>query len=323
MPKIATAPLGAFLLTMVLVLGTGASPCYPDHATINGPVLTRILHDGNLRVGVNPHFEPFSYAQTSPHRSATGAHIDARVGIDIDIAALLARELGVDLEIVVPDRFDQLIPMLQAGKIDIAIAALSRVFERALRVDFSDPYFHTGFSILLNVVKGYPLGIGDAQSFRELKDSLQRVDKESQLVIAVTRNKSAAGFIRGYFPQAKIKAYETNEAAAEAVLQGRDLPGSPQIMVHDETFLKLWAGILPRKERQKITLFPKPFRSDTYGFAVAKGNLAFLQILNLFISDKLTAEEHMLKFTRSRHYRFIPGLGIEPIDTETSDHGNL
>jgi ABC-type amino acid transport substrate-binding protein len=280
------------------------------------------MQNGILRVGVNPNFKPFSYSKKTQLRAGEDKFIDAQVGIDIDIAVLLAKGLGVDLDIVIPDRFDLLLPMVRSGDIDIAIAALSRVFERALLVDFSDPYFHTGYSILLNVVKGYRIGIGDAHSYGELMDSLQDVDKKSQLVIAVTRSKSAAGFIRGYFPKAKILEYDTNEEAAKAVLQGGHAHDSPHIMVHDETFLKLWTRELPRKTRLKMVVFPKPFRSDTYGFAVAKGNLAFLEVLNLFISDKLIAEEQMEKFTKSRHYRFVPGIGIERIAQEVDVNGN-
>lgn len=146
--------------------------------------------------------------------------------------------------------------------------------------------------------------------------------KESELVIAVTRSKSAAGFIQDYFPKAVIRSYDTNEEAAEAVLMNDPAPVSPQIMVHDETFLKLWARDLSRKARQKMVVLPEPFRSDTYGFAVAKGNLEFLQVLNLFISDKLIAQEQMEKFIDSRHYFFIPGIGKELIAREASENGN-
>lgn len=270
-----------------------------------------------IKVGVAPSFKPFSYP--SIYRIGTDKLIEAQVGVDIDIAAILAEGLGVDADIVIPESFDRLIPMLQSGEIDVAIAAMSRVFKRAWQVDFSDPYFETGFSILLNVVKGYRLGIGDARSYKEMMESLRIIDREDQLVIAVARGSSAAGIIGDYFPKAKYEPdYRSHHDAAKAVLKAAD---APQIMVHDQIFLEEWIRELPRKKRQRVVVFPDPFRSDTYGFAVAKGNLAFIHMLNLFISDKLVAEEHMEKFWQRRHYRFIPGVGIKPILRENNKNG--
>lgn len=312
-------PYRPLLLVAFAAVLLVALPCHAAHVSVYDPALKRILRDGVLRVGVNPQFEPFSYTLNTERRSGADKFIRARVGIDIDIAVLLARELRVALDIIVPNRFDQLIPMLQTGEIDIAIAALSRVFERALLVDFSDPYYISGFSILLNLAKGYRIGIGEAQSYGDLKTALAAVNKEDQLIVAVTQGKSAVGFIGDYFPQAQILQYETNELAAEAVLS--DSSDTPHLMVHDEIFLKLWNSQRSWTARQKLVVFPKPFRSDTYGFAVAKGNLDFIQVLNLFIADKLISGERMEAFKQRRHHRYIPGIGIEAIVPEESEHG--
>ncbi len=307
-------PAWSGLLLAVVVICAPVVP--PSKAQTAGQpsILERITHRGMLRVGVNPHFVPFSYTLNTSRRSGADKFIQSRVGIDIDIAVLLATGLHVELDIIVPDRFDQLIPMLQSGEIDIAIAALSRVFERALLVDFSAPYYDSGFSILLNLVKGYRIGIGDARSYKALKTALTAVNKEDQLIVAVTRGKSAVGFIDDYFGQARILQYDTNEMAAEAVLSDR--PDTPHIMVHDEIFLRLWASQGSWRARQRLVVFPKPFRPDSYGFAVAKGNLDFVQVLNLFIADKLMAEARMEAFKQRRHYRYIPGIGTEAISKE-------
>ena len=309
------------ILLLTLVVGSfGVLPCRAAQTAEQDKVLNRVKNSGILRVGVNPQFRPFSYTIITDRRTGIDKFIQARVGIDIDIAVLLARGLGVELAIVVPQHFEELIPMLRVGDIDIAIAALSRVFERALLVDFSEPYFHSGFSILLNRTKGYRIGIGEAQNDGEVKSALEAVGKENRLIVAVTRGKSAAGFIHGYFPLADIRdEYRTNEDAAAAVLS--EAPGTPHLMVHDEIFLTRWHRAQPRRAQQKIAVFPEPFRSDTYGFAVAKGNLDFLRVLDLFIADKLVAEGRMAQFEKRRHYRLLPGIGIETIVKEDSANG--
>src|SRR5882724_10962554 len=60
-------------------------------------------------------------------------------GSDVDVARLLAKDLGVELEIVTttgPTR----IPLLQTGKADLVISTLSITADRAKVIDFSLPY---------------------------------------------------------------------------------------------------------------------------------------------------------------------------------------
>jgi ABC-type amino acid transport substrate-binding protein len=117
--------------------------------TGDSPVLKRIIDNGVIRVGVNPLFKPFSFTNESKEH----------VGIDIDIANLLASGLGVKLEIVVPNTFLDLFPMAQNDEIDVIIAAMSRIFQRAQWVDFTNSYYNTGISVMLNKAKGSGLGI--------------------------------------------------------------------------------------------------------------------------------------------------------------------
>ncbi len=60
-------------------------------------------------------------------------------GSDVDIAKLLAADLGVAFEIV-PTTGSSRIPLLQTGKADLVISSLSITPERAKVVDFSVPY---------------------------------------------------------------------------------------------------------------------------------------------------------------------------------------
>jgi polar amino acid transport system substrate-binding protein len=69
-------------------------------------------------------------------------------GSDVDIAKLLAADLGVAFEIV-PTTGSSRIPLLQTGKADLVISSLSITPDRAKAVDFSVPY-----ADLLSVVAG-------------------------------------------------------------------------------------------------------------------------------------------------------------------------
>src|SRR3981189_1061190 len=62
-------------------------------------------------------------------------------GSDVDIAKQLAKDMGVEFEII-PTTGSSRIPLLQSGKADMVISSLSITPERAKAVDFSIPYAH-------------------------------------------------------------------------------------------------------------------------------------------------------------------------------------
>ena len=269
----------AVWLVAILPVPSGAAA--DRIVTGNSPVLERIIDNGVIRVGVNPLFKPFSFTDENKER----------VGIDIDIANLLASGLGVKLEIVVPKTFVDLFPLAQNGDIDVIIAAMSRIFQRALWVDFTDSYYDTGISVMLSKAKGSGLGISQVKSYEELTDKLRIAGKENQLIIAATTGKGAIKSIPAFFPKAKIKEYPTNEKSAEAVAKGE-----AHIMVHDEIFLNMWVKDNPDKALYRMTVFRRPYKPDTYGFGVAKGNQSFLNLLNTFIYDQLYAQGYFKQF---------------------------
>ena len=272
------AVIAVWLIAILPVLSAAAA----DRIVAgDSPVLERIIADGVIRVGVNPLFKPFSFTNEKKER----------VGIDIDIANLLASGLGVKLEIVVPNTFLDLFPLAQNGEIDVIIAAMSRIFQRAQWVDFTNSYYNTGISIMLNKAKGSGLGISQVKSYEELMDKLQKAGKEDQLIIAATTGKGAIKSVPTFFPKAKVKEYPTNEKSAEAVAKGE-----AHIMVHDEIFLNMWVKDNPDKALYRMTVFRKPYKPDTYGFAVAKGNQSFLNLLNTFIYDQLYAQGYFKQF---------------------------
>jgi polar amino acid transport system substrate-binding protein len=247
----------------------------------DSPAMDAICGRGVIRVGINPDFKPFSFMNDEKRRS----------GIDIRIAKLLAQQMGVKLKLVAPLRFSALIPMLLDGQIDIVIAAMSRTFSRTRYVDFTIPYFHTGIGILLNKAMGHELGISQAADYRSLVQLLKKTGNAHRLIVAAVDGKSPADTIPRYFPEAIVRLYDSNEAAAMAVSDNR-----AHIMVHDEVFLRVWM----REHRQlvynRLTVFEKPYRQDAYGFAVPKGNPGWLKLLDSFISDKLLAEGYLDEF---------------------------
>jgi len=291
-------PFQIFLLTVSIFISFGYNidSSLAEQVEIgSSPVLQRIMEKKVLRVGINPLFKPFSFIEIDAHGEKK------RVGVDIEIANLLAEELGVKPKLVVPQSkdFSDLIPMLLKDEIDIIIAAMSRIFKRTKKVDFTDSYYDTGISIMLNTVKCHELGICEAKSYQELKKKLKLLGNESKLKIAAAKEKAPRFSIKRFFnqvPEKNIVEKDENEKAAEATSNNE-----AHIMVHDEIFLNTWVREHPEKARFKLYVFSEPYRPDSYGFAIKKGNQSFLNMLNIFISDKLYGENYFEDFMNKWH----------------------
>ncbi|MDC0663615.1 transporter substrate-binding domain-containing protein [Marinobacter sp. SS21] len=92
-----------------------------------------------LRVVTDPSFVPFEMMDQD-----TGEMI----GFDMEILAEVAKRAGFDYALQTMD-FNGIIPALQTGNVDIAIAGITITEEREQIVDFSDPYYDSGLRILV------------------------------------------------------------------------------------------------------------------------------------------------------------------------------
>ncbi|MCE8017279.1 transporter substrate-binding domain-containing protein [Halomonas sp. MCCC 1A17488] len=92
-----------------------------------------------LDVVTDPSFVPFEMMDQE-----TGE----MVGFDMDIIAAVAERAGFDYELETMD-FNGIIPAVQTGNVDVAIAGITITEERAEIVDFSDPYYDSGLKILV------------------------------------------------------------------------------------------------------------------------------------------------------------------------------
>lgn len=94
--------------------------------------------DGVLRLGTAAYTEPFSFMNGQQEI----------VGIDIEIARLVAQRMHKKLEIVNME-FGSVIPALAAGKVDFIAACITISAERQKKVLFSQPYYQGGIAALV------------------------------------------------------------------------------------------------------------------------------------------------------------------------------
>ena len=67
-------------------------------------------------------------------------------GISIDLWREIAKARGYDF-VLVPMSFNEALPSLEAGKVDVAVGALTMTAEREERFDFTHPFYQTGLAI--------------------------------------------------------------------------------------------------------------------------------------------------------------------------------
>lgn len=101
------------------------------------------LEDGVLTVAMECAYAPYNWTQADDSNGAVRIKDSNNYanGYDVIVAKKLAEELGVELEIVKSD-WDSLIPAVQSGTVDCAIAGQSITTARMQQVDFTEPYFY-------------------------------------------------------------------------------------------------------------------------------------------------------------------------------------
>lgn len=104
----------------------------------NADAMADIKKKGTLVVGSKADYRPFGYLDPS----------GKIVGFEPDLAADIAKRLGVKLELV-PVVASNRMQFLQQGKIDLMIATMSDTPERRKLVDIRDPnYYGSGTNVL-------------------------------------------------------------------------------------------------------------------------------------------------------------------------------
>src|SRR5262245_6198086 len=123
----------ALVVMSVLLAGCGGAMT----GSPSGPALSRIQTRGELVVGTAASMPPLNMT------TKTGQI----VGFDIDLARAIADAMSVRLRLV-PMPFADLLPALEAGRVDMILSGMTITPSRNLKVAFVGPYFVSGKSFL-------------------------------------------------------------------------------------------------------------------------------------------------------------------------------
>ena len=162
-----------------------------------------------LVVATNAAFEPFEYTKG-----------DAFVGIDMELAALLAEKLGKELVIQNMD-FDAVCLSVGQHKCDIAIAGLTVSDDRKEHVTFTESYYKASQRL---IVPSEDTTFDDMKDAKEIEEKLNELTKDDK--IGVQQGTTAQSYIEGSedFGFAGLPAtcqpYKSGSLAVQDMLNG-------------------------------------------------------------------------------------------------------
>ena len=184
------------------------------------------------------------------------------VGFDIDIINEIADRVGFDIELETTN-FDGIIPGLQTGTFDIAIAGITITDERGEAVDFTSPYYKSGLRI------GVPVD----------NTTIEGVDDLEGLAIATRLGSTSADYIDENIEGATANTYEQLDQAYLSVEGG----GSDAVL-YDAPNVEYY--ILTAGEDTLKTV-GELLEAQNYGIAVSQGNEELVDAMNTALAEMI------------------------------------
>ncbi len=266
-PRSRARAIAATATAIVVLVSLAGCTSSSSSNTSTTDTLQQVLKNGVVRVADCISFAPFGFYDANGKPQ----------GYDVDIANLMAQQLGVKLELT-DTTADNRIPNLQTGKVDVVICNFTENPTRAKQINFTSPYVIAGEVLLVK------------------KDStINGIADLSGKTVAVVTGSTNAQIIAQANPAAKSQSYPTSAAAVLAVKSGQ-----ADAMIEDSNFQTYQAKLDPTLRVTHDSLVPLEYN----GFGVAQGQLNWLAWQNQFIQ--------WLNTTGQNRALYKKWFGVEP-----------
>lgn len=196
--------------------------------------------DSTLVMATNAEFPPYEYHEG-----------DQIVGIDAEIAAAIAEELGMELKIE-DMAFDSIIAAVQSGKADIGVAGMTVNEDRLKNVNFSTPYTQAAQVII--VKEGSTVATPDDLTGKKIGVQLG----------------TTGDIYAGDIEEATIERYNKGFEAVQALLQDKI-----DAVIIDREPAKVFVS-----QNEGLVLVDEEFTVEDYAIAIAKDNEELLTKIN-------------------------------------------
>lgn len=235
-PAKLTLALVALLALLLTACSSSGGAAKPAAGSTPAPAAKKFI------VATDTSYAPFEFQKDNKY-----------VGFDIDLLAAVAKEAGFEYELR-PMDFNGIIPALQSGNLDMALAAMTIRPERAQVVNFSEPYFKAGLVLTVRTDNNSIKGIADLKG----KTVAVKVGSASEKKVKE-------------FPDVKVKEFNnTNDVFLEVKNKGADagIEDSPVVLY----FIQ--------QGNPELKLVGDWMTQDNYGIAVTKTNTDLLAKVN-------------------------------------------
>lgn len=219
---------------------------------VNGQkTLTKILKNGEIRIGLTGNQPPYNMKSKSGEL----------MGFELDLAHILANSIGVKLT-TVEMPFSELLPALEAGKIDAVMSGMTVTSERSVKALFAGPYTVSGKSILakssvLSKLKGTEEANNEAYKITCLKGS------------------TSEDFVRKYMPKAQsIPVNKYDEGIAMILNDQADA------MVADYPICVI---TIMRNQGKDLVTLEGPLNIEPIGIALPANDLHFHTLIENYL----------------------------------------
>jgi len=240
-PLFATAPAKVY---------KSAPPPLPVQASQSA--LKRIRARGAIRVGYLEDNRPFSYLMGEGNL----------VGLDVEMAHILARSLGVSLEFVPVERF-KISQQLNAGYCDIVMSGIVVTPERAEAASLSTPYMEATVALVVQ---------DHRRSEFSSREALQKLKAPKLAVLGP----NFISFVREYLPKAEPVIVNSAEEFFES--KGKTLDG----FVYTAEEGSAWSLLYP----EYTIVVPPPPIALPLSYVMARGDRELVDYVNALVELK-------------------------------------
>ena len=226
-------------IVLSLILAAGASA---------GSALERITKKGELAVGTSG---------TQPPMSATNKKGEL-IGMDVDMSRAMADALGVKLKFVQMP-FAELLPALEAGKVDMVLSGMTITAERNKKFAFVGPYVVTGKGLL-----------AVAERFAAMKEA-KGLDTP-EVTVAALKDSTSQKFAQTSISKAKLTLFGSYDEAIDLLLKKKI-----DVIVADFQFCALTAY---RHQEKGLIAGQLPLTFEPLGVAMTEDTLLINWVQN-------------------------------------------
>ncbi|MFZ0242675.1 MAG: transporter substrate-binding domain-containing protein [Desulfobacterales bacterium] len=244
----------ALFLTLAAVVFAACSPHNLGTYVLTSPspVLDRIQQRGELVVGTAAGMPPLNM-------TAGDGKI---VGLEADLARYLAEAMEVRLRLE-PMAFKDLLPSLEAGKVDMVVSGMTMTTYRNRRVAFAGPYLISGKGLLTREA-----------TLAAIKDPAA-IDLAAIRLTAL-EGSTSEDFIRSAASRAQFMPARDYDEAVNMVIDGR-----ADAMVADYPICRV---SLARYPDQGLLAVVAPLTYEPIGIALSATDTLFINLVENFLS---------------------------------------